>query len=123
MSISTKIMKSVSLAALLLGVVWRSSSSYQTLLQFLVCAGAILVVVQAMGATKYLWAVGFGVIAMLYNPVVPLAPARSVSLNLFCLVMFTVSLVLIRAQPVRARLLLARSKTNPSSRVTTVWWS
>ncbi len=116
-------MKWVSLAALLLGVVWRSSSSYQTLLQFLVCAGAILVVVQAMGTTNYLWAAGFGVIALLYNPVVPLALARSVSLNLFCLVMFTVSLVLIRAQPVRARLLLARSKTNPSSRVTTVWWS
>ncbi len=40
----TKIMKWVSLMALLLAVTWRPSVNYQLPLDFLVCAGSVLVV-------------------------------------------------------------------------------
>ncbi len=40
----TKIMKWVSITALLLVVSWRPSASYQLPLHFVVCAGAVLVV-------------------------------------------------------------------------------
>ena len=40
----TKIMKWVSITALLLVVSWRPSASYQLPLDFVVCAGAVLVV-------------------------------------------------------------------------------
>ena len=40
----TKIMKWVSIMALLLAVTWRPSVNYQIPLDFLVCAGAVLVV-------------------------------------------------------------------------------
>ncbi len=40
----TKIMEWVSITALLLVVSWRPSASYQIVLHFLVCAGAVMVV-------------------------------------------------------------------------------
>ena len=47
----TKIMKWVSLTALLLVVSWRPSASYQLPLDFVVCGGAVLVVL-ALFAVK-----------------------------------------------------------------------
>ena len=40
----TKIMKWVSITALLLVVTWRPSANYQIPLDFVVCAGAVMVV-------------------------------------------------------------------------------
>jgi hypothetical protein len=40
----TRIMKWVSLTALVLVVSWRPSANYQILVHFLVCAGAVMVV-------------------------------------------------------------------------------
>ncbi len=40
----TKIMKGVSITALLLAVAWRPAANYQILLHFMVCAGAVMVV-------------------------------------------------------------------------------
>ena len=40
----TKIMKWVSITALLLPVTWRPSANYQIPLDFVVCAGAVMVV-------------------------------------------------------------------------------
>jgi hypothetical protein len=39
-----KIMQCVLLTALLLAVTWRPSANYQILLHFVVCAGAIMVI-------------------------------------------------------------------------------
>ena len=104
----TKIMKWVSIAALLLGVLWRSSPSYELLLQFVVCAGAILVVLQAAGADKYLWAAGFSAIALLYNPIVPVTLSRNLFLwlNLLSLATFAVSLTVLKTKPMLSRLSL-----------------
>ena len=61
----TKIMKWVCIAALLLAVVRIPNTSYQVLLEILVCVGALLVVAQAFREGKYFWAAGFTAIAVL----------------------------------------------------------
>src|SRR5690349_22153447 len=97
----TKIMKWVCIAALLLAALWRSSASSQLLQQFVVCVGAILVALQAVRASKYFWAAGFMAIAVLFNPVVPLAFSRKGSLWLdwVCLAAFLVSLAALKGRP------------------------
>ena len=59
----TKIMKWVSIMALLLAFVWRPSTSYQVMLEILICVSALLVVTQAWRAGKHFWAAGFVAIA------------------------------------------------------------
>ncbi len=59
----TKIMKWVSIAALLLAVLWPSSPGYQILLGFAaMCAGAILAA-QASRAGKYFWEAGYAMVS------------------------------------------------------------
>ncbi len=48
----TRVMKAVSLAALVLALLWPSSGGYKILVGFAVCAGVILAV-QASRAGKY----------------------------------------------------------------------
>jgi len=117
---ATKIMKWVSIAGLLLGVMWRSSPNYQLLLQFLVCAGAILVALQAARAAKYSWAVGFSAIAVLYNPILSVALSRNMFLwlNLVCLATFVVSLSVLKTRPITLVTVAKKSITNQGWRVT-----
>lgn len=70
----TRIMKWSSIAALLVLVAasWRSSADYRTVLAALVvCAGAVVVLVQSVGAGKYIWAAAFLAISVLFNPALP----------------------------------------------------
>jgi len=94
----TTIMKWVCIAALLLAVIWRSSANYRILLEFMVCAGAVLIVLRACHTGKYPWAAGFIAIAVLFNPVVPIALPRPmlVWVDLVCLVAFVLSLAVLR---------------------------
>ncbi|PYX04128.1 MAG: hypothetical protein DMG85_18435 [Acidobacteria bacterium] len=69
----TNIMKWVSIIALFLAVLWRSAADYRTILQFVVCAGATFVVLQAARSGKYFWAAAFSGIAALFNPIVQLS--------------------------------------------------
>jgi Family of unknown function (DUF6804) len=98
----TKIMKWVSVAVLLLAVFWRSSASFQLVLESVVCVTAILVFMQAVRTGKYLWAIGFVAIALLFNPVVPVGlPTHLILwLDLACLGAFLTSLVMLRTRPV-----------------------
>ncbi len=96
----TKIMKWVSIAALLGALLWPSAS-YRILLEFVVCASAILVLLQAWGRGKYLWGTGFIAIAGLFNPIAPAVLPRQmlVWLDLVCLAMFVLSLAALRTGP------------------------
>jgi hypothetical protein len=47
-----KIMQWIPITALLLAVTWRPSANYQILLHFLVCAGAVMVIL-ALVSIKY----------------------------------------------------------------------
>ena len=97
----TKIMKWASIALLLPALFWRSSASYHLVLELVVCMGALLVVVQAVRAHKYFWATGFLAIAMLFNPVVPVEPSRTMFLWLgwVSLATFTLSLAVLKSRP------------------------
>lgn len=98
---STRIMKWVSIMALLVALVWRPLTSYQLMLEILICVSALMVVAQAWRAGKYLWAAGFVAIAVLFNPAVPVAISRTTFLWLdaFCIVTFLVSLAVLKRHP------------------------
>jgi len=96
----TKIMKWVSIATLFLAGL-RLTASYQVLLEFVVCVSGILVISQAVRDGKYLWAAAFFAIAVLFNPVVPVALSRKTFLWLdwVCLMTFLVSLAGLKRHP------------------------
>ena len=73
----TRTMKWISIALLLLAVLPFRTASSQILLAIVVCASGLLLVRQAVRAEKYSWAVVFGGIAALFNPVVPIARSAS----------------------------------------------
>jgi hypothetical protein len=98
----TKIVKCVSIAALLLtAVLWNFATPYQVALSVVVSMSSIVVVVQAVQAQKYSWAVGLVAIALLFNPVAPvfsLPGELSRLLVLLCVVLFAISLTVLKTQ-------------------------
>jgi hypothetical protein len=113
-----KLMKWVSIAALLLtALFWRSALNYQLLLDFVVCMSAIVVVQQAVWAKKYLWGAGFVVIALLFNPIVlVLKPSGNLSLwvVLACIATFAISVAALKTEPLLS--LPSITDRNPGSR-------
>ena len=99
----TKIMKWASMAVLLLAAVfWRSAPNYQFPLNLVVCLGASVVVVQAVRAKKYVWALGFAAMAQLFNPIMPtfrLFGELNLLLVLASIAPFALSLAALKAQP------------------------
>ena len=101
-----KVMKWTTMAALLAAaMLWRSavnSQFPQFLLGFVVCLGAIVVVMQAGRAKKYVWVGGFAVIALFFNPIVPVLPFGGEwgrLLVLIAIVPFALSLAALKARP------------------------
>jgi len=102
----TKIMKWITMAALLTtAVLWRSAANSQFpqfLLGCIVFFGAGVVVMQAVRADKYAWAGGFAAIALVFNPLVPVLPfdgGWGRWLVLASIVPFAASLAALRTQP------------------------
>jgi uncharacterized protein DUF6804 len=110
-SMLTAIMKWVSIAILLLGFFenlpvgsqeWSvRNGGYLELFNMLVCLSALLVVAEGFRGHKYFWASGFVAIAVLFNPILPVALSRKMFLGLdsVCILTFLVSLALSRGQP------------------------
>jgi len=110
-SMLTAIMKWVSIAILLLGFFenlpvgsqeWSvRNGGYLELFNMLVCLSALLVVAEGFRGHKYFWASGFVAIAVLFNPILPVALSRKMFLGLdsVCILTFLVSLALSREQP------------------------
>ncbi|HEX5412445.1 MAG TPA: DUF6804 family protein [Terriglobia bacterium] len=98
----TKIMKVVCVGALILMAFWEASAGAVIVLDILVCVGAMTVATQAFARPKYIWTVGFLVIALFFNPVVPVALSRSIFLllDVACLLAFLLSLEALKTQPV-----------------------
>ena len=97
----TKIMKWASIAGLFLAVLWRPSENFQLLLEFVVCAGAIVVALDAVRAEEYVWATGFVAIALLFNPVAPVVLSRDMFfwLGWASVATFMASLVVLKPKP------------------------
>ena len=98
----TIMMKWFSVLSLLLALFWRSSASFQLFLELMICVAALLVVGQAIRTGKYLWAAGFLVITVLFNPVAPVKlPGQFYFLlDLSCLLAFLASVIAVRTRPV-----------------------
>jgi hypothetical protein len=108
----TRIMKGVSIVALLLGFLWNfpafhkewsvKDGGYLELLNMVVCLTALLVVAQALRERKYFWGAGFVAIAALFNPIVPVTLSRTTFLwlNSACVVTFLVSLAVWKRRPI-----------------------
>ncbi len=97
-----KIMISGSIAALAIALFMTSNASYRVLLQFLVCASAALVVLHAVRAeAQYLWAGAFCLVAVLFNPILPIAlPSRVFFLlDVICIALFLVYYSGYKAKP------------------------
>lgn len=97
----TKIMKWASVAALLLAILWHSSQGLALIVQFVVCAAAVMAVVQGFQMGKAGAIVVFIAIAALFNPIVPvgLSPAILRGTETVCLGLFLLSVLTFRQQP------------------------
>lgn len=97
----TTIMKYVAIATLLAGLFWRFVPNSRTYLDFVVTAGAVFVLVQAVNLRKHWWVVGFGLITFLFNPIRPitLSFGTTVVLQILTAAVFAVSLQLLKTSP------------------------
>lgn len=95
-----KIMKVVCIVALILtALLWRFVAAYQLPLDLLLCVGALIVLLQAVRASEYLWAAGFLIIAVVFNPVIViLRPYGDLSLTvvLLCIPAFAMALIALK---------------------------
>ncbi|HTS10116.1 MAG TPA: DUF6804 family protein [Candidatus Eisenbacteria bacterium] len=96
-----KIMKLAAIAALLMVALPKSGAAYQVVLEFVVCVAGIIVSWEAGRARKYMWMVAFGLIAILFNPIAPVALSRNtfIWIDLATVLMFLTSLAVVRARP------------------------
>ncbi|MFH1741104.1 MAG: DUF6804 family protein [bacterium] len=96
-----KIMKWISIAILFPALFWGAHEGYQLALQFVVPAGAVLVAWEGARSGKYVWAIGFVAIAILFNPFQPLTFSRGMflCLNLVSIAAFYASLIVLKAKP------------------------
>jgi len=97
----TRFMKYLSIGALLVGLLMRSSTSYRIVLELVVCVAALAVVAQAFRTGKYLWAAGFLSIAVLFNPVAPftLSSRTILWLDVACVATFAISVAALKTRP------------------------
>jgi hypothetical protein len=103
----------ISVVTLAAGVFLASSANYRIALEFVVCLAAASIIVQALRARKYEWAAAFLVIALLFNPVVPIAlPDLTLRwLAVPCMGVFMASLLYVKAIPRPAIVSLAARPT------------
>ena len=95
------IVKCISLAALVLAALATLQGIPQILLQFVVCGGALFVMIEAVRNRKYIWAAALAMPFIYFNPVVPIVLARTAlfPLALLCALAFLGSLRYLRPIP------------------------
>jgi|SRR5580692_3591827 hypothetical protein len=104
----SKVTKLASIAALLSSFLWSflargqvwsvQVGGYLELLVLVVSITALMVVAETLLAQKYLWAIGFLAIAVLFNPVVPIRVSRPTFLLLdsFCIIGFVLAITVLK---------------------------
>src|SRR5690242_20233991 len=83
-------------------VLWQRITEYEFLLRAVVCSGAAVVAFQAFHSAKHRWTICFLVIALLFNPAIPVLPLAN-TLGLVAIVLaaaaFAVSLTRLKSLP------------------------
>jgi len=98
----TKIIKWISLPALLVAsMLSRSAASYELLVDFVICLGATIFVQRAVRSKEYFWAAGFVAIAVVFSPLL-LVVKIALLMGLTCIATFVNSLAAFRTQPLPA---------------------
>jgi hypothetical protein len=98
----TKIVKWVSLPALLIASMFsRSAASYELLVDFVICLGAIIFVQRAVRLREYFWAAGLVAIAVVFSPLL-LVVKIFLLMGFTCIATFVTLLAAFRKQPVPA---------------------
>ena len=97
----SKIVKCLCLAALALIAVVELHGISQVLLQFVICGGALFVMMEAVRARKYLWIAAFALPAIYFNPLFPIDLSRSTEfpIVLLCVSAFLLSLRYLSPKP------------------------
>ena len=97
----SRIVKSTGLAALALTVVVTLQGMSAILLQFMVCGGALFVMIEAVRNRKYIWVAAFAVPVVYFNPVFPIELSRLMALAvvILCALAFLASLRYLGPQP------------------------
>lgn len=99
----TKVLTWLALAALLSVLAfWSSAPPFQLELNWVVCAAATAILIQAFRVQKYNWAAGFLATALLFNPAIPvfrLAGGVGLSVVILSLALFAISLTALRPPP------------------------
>lgn len=101
-----KIIKWICIAALLIAVAFKIEGGARVVVQLLLCGGAAFVLMQAARAHRFVWMTAFVLIAVYFNPVLPVEVSRRIELPLLfvCLSLFAGSL---RYLPTLPRMSLA----------------
>lgn len=97
----TRVIKWTAIAALIGGVLTRSTPSFALVLQFLVVAAAGVMLTQAAIMRRYVWMAMFVAVAALFNPVFPIAFSTYFFsiVSSFALLLFFFSLELLQPRP------------------------
>ena len=96
-----RIMTWICVVSLFPTVIWPPSGVYRVLLEFVVCVGAVAVVVRAVRERNHALITAFVAVAVLFNPVlrVPLSRGISLWLAIFSVAMFLASLAVFQTEP------------------------
>ncbi len=99
-----KVTKWFSIVALVVAALLDPAGANRALLECVVFTGAMIVLVQAVRARESLWIFGFIATAVLFNPLIPIPlPGMAFRwLQALCIGMFLVSLVFLKAPPLRS---------------------
>ncbi len=112
-----QVMKWFSIGALLLAVLfWKSAATYQLELNLIICVAAAFVFIQAFQARKFSWAAGFLIVALLFNPLVPvfeLIGGVALSIVVLSTALFATALVVLK--PHRLMSMPSITDRNPGS--------
>lgn len=97
----SRIVKCTCLAALALAAVVELHGLSEILLQFVVCGGALFVMMEAIRVRKYIWVAAFALPAIYFNPVFPVQVPHSVAfpILLLCVSAFLLSLRYLSPKP------------------------
>ena len=97
----SKIVKCACLATLALAAAVTLQGMSAILLQFMVCGGALFVMIEAFRKRKYIWVAALAVPVIYFNPIFPIELSRSLALAivLLCGLVFLGSLRYLSPEP------------------------